>query len=75
MTTNDQTIEAQIQAKGKTAPRVTPADIEASIEVETYFTAANGTIDAGEPYHDALERLTFCVLVLKNGFMLTSSPG
>lgn len=31
MTTNDQTIEAQIQAKGKTAPRITPADIEANI--------------------------------------------
>ena len=46
---------------------VTPADIEASIEVETYFTAANGVIDAGEPYHDALELLTFCVLVLRNG--------
>ena len=26
MTTDDQTIEAQIQAKGLTAPRVTPAD-------------------------------------------------
>ena len=50
---------------------VRPADIEASIEVETYFTAANGAIDAGEPYHDALELLTFCVLVLRNGFTVT----
>lgn len=67
----DDAIEAEIQAKGLTAPRVTLADIEASIEVETYFTAANGTIDAGEPYHDALERLTFCVLILRNGFTVT----
>ena len=28
---NDQPIEQEIQAKGKTAPRVTPADIEANI--------------------------------------------
>lgn len=34
MTTNDQTIEAKIQAKGKTAARVTPADIEANIAIE-----------------------------------------
>lgn len=64
-------IEQEIQAKGLVSPRVTPADIEASIEVETYFTAANGAIDAGEPYHDALELLTFCVLVLRNGFTVT----
>lgn len=67
----DDAIEAEIQAKGKTAPRVTPADVEANIETETYFTAANGAIDAGEPYHDALTSLTFCVLVLKNGFTVT----
>ena len=36
MTTNNQTIEAQIQAKGKTAARVTPADIEANIASEHY---------------------------------------
>ena len=28
---NDETIEQEIQAKGLTAPRVTPADIEANI--------------------------------------------
>ena len=31
MTTNNQTIEAQIQAKGKTAARVTPAEIGRNI--------------------------------------------
>ena len=39
---NDQQIEQEIQAKGLTAPRVTPADIEANIVGEHYFTAADG---------------------------------
>jgi len=68
---SDTEIEHEIQAKGLTAPRVTAADIEAEIAVETYFTAANGAIDAGEAYHDALSLLTFCVLVLRNGFTVT----
>lgn len=38
----DQAIEQEIQAKGLTAPRVTPADIEANIKSEHYFTAADG---------------------------------
>ena len=78
MTTNDQTIEAQIQAKGKTAPRVTPADIEANIASEHYFTAADGARMSPEgnwPIHNlntgSLGLLTFCVLVLRNGFTVT----
>ncbi|MBR8161990.1 hypothetical protein KDW98_12535 [Burkholderia vietnamiensis] len=39
--TTDNDIEAEIQAKGKTAPRLTPADIEAAIERECYFVAAD----------------------------------
>ena len=39
---NDETIEQEIQDKGLTAPRVTPADIEANITSEHYFTAAQG---------------------------------
>ena len=38
----DQTIEQEIQAKGLTAPRITPADIEANIASEHYFTASDG---------------------------------
>jgi hypothetical protein len=75
-------IETLIQAKGLTAPRVTPADIEAVIATEHYFTAANGAlgalIDDGVPMHEKaqdtaspLHLLTFCVLVLKNGFTVT----
>ena len=40
---NDQTIEQEIQAKGLTAPRVTPSDIEANILAEFYFTAGKAT--------------------------------
>ena len=71
----DQTIEQEIQAKGLTAPRVTPADIEANIESAFYFTASNGVIGANTaingPVLPALTLLTFCVLVLKNGFTVT----
>lgn len=71
---SDPGIERQIQAKGLTAPRVTPADVEASIVSEHYFTAKDGvygaaTEEAVPP--DALSLLTFCVLVLRNGFTVT----
>ena len=78
MTTNDQTIEAQIQAKGLTAPRITPDDILANIASEHYFTAADGarmSPHGNHPVQDmntgVLGLLTFSVLVLKNGFTVT----
>ena len=75
-------IEAEIVAKGLTAPRVTPADIEANIESWWYFTAADGVqgaAAAGVLYSEqppvgassTLRLLTFCVLVLRNGFTVT----
>lgn len=116
-------IEQEIQAKGLTAPRVTPADIEANIAGEYYFTAADGVgkvtdgmvsrflgwklpkdfaPDAGITFNEqawwpigtnlfhagqaremlenvvekapllpSLSLLTFCVLVLQNGFTVT----
>ena len=72
----DAGIEQLIQAKGKTAARITPADIVANISACTYFTAYNGfTTDAGCDMSmknaDALKLLTFCVLVLENGFTVT----
>ena len=73
--TTDQTIEQEIQAKGLTAPRVTPADIEANIATEHYFTAGDGITGAfvGHSicYRNELDLLTFCVLVLRNGFTVT----
>ena len=79
---NDTQIEQYIQDKGLTAPRVTPADIEANIASEYYFTAADGYRSHpcydpnGHPHEplpapSPLELLTFCVLVLRNGFTVT----
>lgn len=74
--TDDHGIEQEIQAKGLTAPRITPADIQTNIASEVYFTAYEGAkyarIIRSEPDNsDALKLLTFCVLVLKNGFTVT----
>lgn len=120
---SDHSIEQEIVAKGLTAPRVTPADIEANIAGEYFFTAEQavggvtqnmigrflcwklpkdfapdggisfnegawwpvGTnllhagqakemleeVVGGAPVLPALGLLTFCVLVLKNGFTVT----
>jgi hypothetical protein len=94
---NDNAIEQEIKAKGLTAPRITPADIEANIASEHYFTAADGVdgadISAARAREPAevleiaplvedpdlgkttvigpLRLLTFCVLVLRNGFTVT----
>lgn len=72
---NQHVIEQEIQAKGKTAARVTPGDIEANIRAETYFTAFDGSMaddrDMVMKDADALKLLTFCVLILKNGFTVT----
>ena len=67
--TGDAAIESEIQAKGKTAPRVTPADLLSNIVGEHYFTAAQAVrlLNPDSP----LFLLTFCVLVLKNGFTVT----
>ena len=82
----DKVIETMVLAKGLTAPRITPADIEANIVSEYYFTAWEGAQLAywgdsdqenpkpaeGEPDRNGpLSLLTFCVLVLRNGFTVT----
>lgn len=81
--TTDELIEQDIQAKGLTAPRITPADIEANIASERYFTAGDGCLGAWQYLHDtgtaiemepvppSLHLLTLCVLVLRNGFTVT----
>lgn len=79
---NDNDIETEIQAKGLTAPRVTPADIESEILGEVYFTASEGILGAyrahndvfqghGQYHHESFGLLTFCVLALSNGFTVT----
>lgn len=81
----DQAIEQEIKAKGLTAPRITPADVEANIIGEAYFTGEQGRAAAVAPDGSTPERgyfsmpgqprtlslLTFCVLVLRNGFTVT----
>ena len=72
----DNAIEQEIQAKGKTAPRITPADIEENIVSEHYFTATEALVGQTRgPEWQAtpkeLDLLTFCVLVLRNGFTIT----
>jgi hypothetical protein len=69
MSEEEQKIEAEIQAKGKTAPRLTPEDIDATISGEYCFRVSD--VLKGAPIMPALECLTICVLVLKNGFTVT----
>lgn len=93
MNAQDQNTEAAIVAAGaNVAPRVTPADLQANIASEHYFTAWNGiqgACDSGELHqttheydtltkappaattYDATRLLTFCVVVLRNGFTVT----
>jgi hypothetical protein len=68
---SDKDIEAEIQAKGRTAPRVTPADIEAVIDEEYTFTAASALKGTPGESSQSCKLLTICVLVLKNGFTVT----
>ena len=76
---SDKEIEQEIQAKGLTAPRVTLADIEANIAQCHYFTADDGVhcVYQGGPEYQAsdanLKLLTFCVLILKNGYTVHGS--
>ena len=77
---NDQQIEKEIVEKGLTAPRITPQRIQSLIAGEYYFTAADGVQQSMHKQdeltrlvgpHREIEFLTFCVLVLKNGFTVT----
>lgn len=74
----DQNTELAIVLAGAaSAPRVRPCDIAAAIKSEFYFTGRDGvlgesemgTAPAGRAH--ALDTLTFCVLVLRNGFTVT----
>lgn len=62
--------------KSTEGPKVTIQDIQDNIASEHYFTAycgaKYGRITRDEPKDSqALKLLTFCVLVLKNGFTVT----
>ena len=76
---SDESMEQAIKAAGADkAPRITPADIEANIASEHYFTAEDGVRGAlakTDPdlgmESPTLALLTFCVLTLRNGFTVT----
>lgn len=58
MSKDEQAIEAEIQKKGKTGPRITPDMVDAEIVDEDYHVFPR-------------TQLTVCVLTLKNGFTVT----
>ena len=74
---SDASVERQIQSKGLTAPRVTPAALQENIVSAHYFTALQATMGTNDLYRidaddaAALGLLTFCVLVLQNGFTVS----
>lgn len=68
---NDEQIEQEIQNKGLTAPRVTPADVENEIALEISFNVGAAGRALGVPHSAGCELLTICVLTLKNGFTVT----
>lgn len=57
MSADEAAIEAELQRKGKTAPRLTPADIDAAIADEAYHVFPGTT-------------MTVCCLTLRNGFQV-----
>lgn len=82
--TVEQQIEQEIQSKNLNAPRLTPEYIDSCIFSEHYFTAEQGVRQSYKDNNDvhvgsaiteksakALPCLTFCVLVLNNGFTVT----
>jgi hypothetical protein len=58
MSKDEAAIEAEIQAKGLDAPRLTPNDIDAQIVKASYFVFPETT-------------LTVAALTLRNGFIVT----
>ena len=83
---NEKQIEQEIQDKGLNAPRLTPDHIDSVIQSVHYFTAGDGyagALASSEEFNSLpeverfinppqqLDLLTFCVIVLKNGFTVT----
>ena len=76
MSNTEQQIEQEIQSKNLNAPRLTPEHIDSKIRAVHFFTGNDGIrgstydcVSYGKEY--PLSLLTFCVLVLENGFTVT----
>lgn len=57
----------------KTSPSITLSNVQDCISTVHYFTASQGVIGSGQQmqFGSPLLTLSFCVLVLKNGFTVT----
>ncbi len=73
MSRDENAIENEIQAKGLTAPRLTPQHIDDQIASEYSFRVSNVLKDVplSPEGERALSCMTICVLVLRNGYVLT----
>lgn len=77
----DEQIEQEIQAKGLTAPRVTLQDINLAIASEFYFVGGDGVYGDAlmrgdqdvQAFPESLDRLTFCILCLHNGYTVVGT--
>lgn len=75
---SEKQIEQEIQDKGLNAPRLTPDHIDNLILSKHFINAGEAvgviyseTLPQAYLKSDALDTLTFCILVLKNGFTVT----
>lgn len=76
---NDQTNAEQSQPTGMSAPRVTPAELQANIASAHYFIASDAIqqpLTVHEPAQEgwflgSTQLLTICVIQLRNGFTVT----
>lgn len=66
---DEDAIESEIKAKGLNAPRLTPQAIDDAIVAE--YSGRASDLFKNCPALPALECLTICVLVLRNGYIVT----
>lgn len=69
---DERAIEQEIQDKGLTAPRLTPEMIDGLIAGE-YWGRASDMLRDCPMQPNTIDRLTICILVLKNGFVVTGT--
>lgn len=71
MPRNEKAIESEIQAKGLTAPRITPQHI--SDQIVAMVSGRASVLFKDAPAHPSLECLTICIITLRNGFTLVGT--
>lgn len=74
MSNTEQKIEQEIQSKNLNAPHLTPKDINAKIKGIYYLNPLQGISSETAMDKDTYQNLrclTFCTIVLENGFTVT----